>query len=208
MKCEEKECERESKFTINGRSYCSAFCVHVDLPTASESTKSKRMAAYSTTVALGQSQVSRNAGLRIKKEIVETVKSDKLEQEKDTMKILTITDSLHAKKQIADENETAIESEKKSGSQELSVTPQPGLENSLQVYAEVTPHHSNLLDSSITQLHELMNVVASNVKDKTTVDAGLVNSACNCAKQMATLLKLKVDFVKMNNRNQTSVARK
>lgn len=59
---------------------------------------------------------------------------------------------------------------------------------------------TSLIDDSIMHLHSLSKQIIKNVKDRASkddrsyIEPQLVNSACNTAKQMATLMNLKLKF--------------
>jgi len=66
---------------------------------------------------------------------------------------------------------------------------------------EVKSLSTNLIDTSLMQLHELMTFVAASVKERTKEspmlgknDPNAINAACNCAKQMAALMKMKIEL--------------
>lgn len=72
-----------------------------------------------------------------------------------------------------------------------SLTPFPNID---QVQSEST----SLIDVSARQLSELMTSISATVKMEESLFKSVnhVNAACNCAKQIAALLKVKLDIYK------------
>ena len=98
-------------------------------------------------------------------------------------------------------SETKSTPEVKNINEEKSVTPL--MDSPLLPYGleEAKPGSMSLLDDSIVHLHKLMKSVASLSQEEVTglarVQASQVNSACNCAKNITQLLKVKLEAYKV-----------
>lgn len=76
--------------------------------------------------------------------------------------------------------------------------PHTELEKALPNFAGETFRSKSLIGDSVKQLHELMSDVGNVIRKKGTdrIDPQLVNAACNCAKQIGSLLKLQLEHDK------------
>lgn len=72
-----------------------------------------------------------------------------------------------------------------------SITPYPNID-------EVQSPSIHLIDESTKQLKDLMNAITSNVVEEKNLFSSVntANAACNCAKQIASLLRVKLDIYK------------
>lgn len=88
--------------------------------------------------------------------------------------------------------------------QDVSVEIQPmGLNGQLLTSLQEKFHMTSLLDSSASELHRHMKGMFANVPTPEegirTYDSDKVQTACLCAKQIADLLRLKLDIVKAHH---------
>lgn len=67
-----------------------------------------------------------------------------------------------------------------------------------EALSEASSISLDLIDDSTTHLHGLMKSIGADTKDpqKTQRTPEMVNAACNCAKQIHSLLRLKFDVMK------------
>lgn len=89
----------------------------------------------------------------------------------------------------------------KSPSADTAVIPS---EDSTQISIDVNAARSvsmNLIDSSVQELKNLMHAAAKSAQRQDHVNPQLVGAACNAAKQMYGLLRLKLDILKEVRKN-------
>lgn len=204
QQCEEIACSRKAKFQHREKWYCSDFCAEVASKTGHKSSTSDDVTDAFSTPADGEASVpSKLAGNPKPLETKQTEARSVNSKKETTNEIPKDAEENGANERLDDELAMATRYESKSESEPFDETLPPDSAISLQGFGEARPEQMNLLDSSIRQLYGLMVDVASDVRKKSRpgiesyIDSKTVNAACNCAKQMASLLKLKIDFKKM-----------
>lgn len=189
---------------VNGFNYCSDFCAQVDQKHRASDTKSEET-VKSSSVERGEPLAGLYAGEKLI--AYETSESDhKKEQEKNSTTTQTLNEAERQPVKNSAENITEMFTPQDDVTEKKSlevIRHAPSVE--LPVTSEMAASESmNLIDDSVKHLHGLMKSVGSHLKERANtldsrnafVDPALVNSACNCAKQIAQLLKVKLEMKK------------
>lgn len=201
--CEEWACKKKAIGSWNGRNFCSRNCAGID---------SQHRFGHTSLGRMEPSISVEHGDLCLQPRI------------EDAEKLNEIKDEGQLKQHLSENN---IGQSQKNGetypvndsNKDLNITQDTtdgwtAKENELRTPSLVSDRqlltanveesvHLNLVNSSIVELHSLMSKVAENVKTKSRsgmdmgIDPQLVNAACNCAKQMGDMLKIKLEAIKI-----------
>lgn len=201
--CEEISCQTEAErikrdYQGNPHWYCSTHYAQEGLKLKEEATKSVPMVKSSSE--------ARGAISRVTSSHVHLIEKEKKEIGSITMKLQKPDIGL-----IQRENERDIEESVKPhfSAQELEtidfdtpLTPRRESKSYPKNLEEAKSQSMNLIDDSVESMHELMISVRDNIKQKNKtaeykhVDPAQVNAAVNCAREIANLLKVKLQIHK------------
>lgn len=125
------------------------------------------------------------------------------QQEKDTTMQETLNEAEQSQKQnhLSGTGEILNEADFTKDEKNKSLIPYADSEAQLVNFEGVKSHSMSLIDDSIEHLHGLMKCVGNNVKERAksndrigTIDPQVVNAACNVAREMGNILKIKLDY--------------
>lgn len=202
MKCKRAECWNE---TIEPWWYCSKKCAPLGLLGGSRDTKSDKKMDLSSFKGNGAaSDLSKSSELGGEKNIYpKKVMTYSEIMSAKNKGITTMQEEKSILKTGEPDGETSQSGEgEKRISKELSSTvektqPQDSL-TPFEILEQDRLQSMSLISRSINQLSALMSSVRDETEQTKRIDHNLINSAANCAGQIQKLLRLKIDFHKMN----------
>jgi hypothetical protein len=208
MKCQ--GCEKEFKhlpIRQNNFSYCGESCAHYDFLFRSKNMKSEKTGSSTTQEHGDQLRASSNDVVE-NENVLNATESE--EQKRPDRGIgetrMNREADLEEIKQINGE-EIQLDTDSKTMQEDTMPIPQEKSASSITNLDAALSQSTSICDQSIRSMHSLLNVVAENVHRKKVgehhyVDPKLVNSACNVAAQMASLMKMKLQHHKMIRKYQ------
>lgn len=209
MKCSLTSCRKVARRSVimNGMSYCSVICARNDSKRLSKSIKLEETEEFFPQERGDLLGHTSKEGLPINLEKQTT--QEILMKRKDTMP--------ETKKKLTpkglpdhDFDDNLIPTEKGIEKIELE-TREPQLVSSIErlsSFEGASYSTMSLIDNSAMHMHSLMKSISSSVRKRvdgdghTYIEPALINAAANTTKQMASLLKLKLDFHKEINKKK------
>ncbi len=198
-KCQGDSCHRNAK---SGSNYCSDFCAPpVKAPFRRPTSYAPATDSYSSEERSDESEASSDDD-EPTSSAPEHLMSEKPERNarKDHTTRTTRSQSPRPEKNTEEEGTDPVQNTTEIMTESALVArpPRQELDEALPNFAGETFRSKSLIGDSVKQLHELMSDVSNVIKKKGSdrIDPQLVNAACNCAKQIGSLLKLQIEYDK------------
>lgn len=207
MRCGLWECENRAVLKAqNGDYYCSDACALSDIQGRGANITSVLTEKLTTGELTALSEASKRNWSTIESDMpTKPIEKERMpESESSTGPMLNTGENMTERNHEQPTGRTSNypEQEKSKDIAKNILTPelQPPSGNSDVVKSLST----NLIDESLMQLHDLMTFVSDSLRERssgtpvmTKGDPNAINAACNCAKQMAALMKMKLEFKKL-----------
>lgn len=195
QKCGFPSCEKKAQIFIQRRDkvnkahlYCSVSCAGNDLNRRECLTRfavTEKSSLGELTVVLAKPSNSENM----------TSKENKMKNELPTVEEMRKSGIIEIRQSFSSNQENAEKSMEKKLEQENELRQEYSLELSPNSEQGKSSQKS-LIDDSITSMHLLTKHVIKKVQQADDVNPAQVNAACNAAKQVHSLLKLKLEIYK------------
>lgn len=207
VRCNLWECDQEIRLkTLDGDYYCSEHCALMD------SKKSVPSLSFVKTVKFTMEELGELLGQSRKNEIM--IAEESLIQSACTGSVNKRSGdgermSSNTEQTTEEENqwhgeETPSSQESATATTDVALIPPSELTPRPETLSADVSQSMNLIDDSVSQLHGLMSFVATSVKNRNKDscimgknDPAAIMAAVGCAKQMAALMKMKVELVKL-----------